>query len=270
MVASSVDEQSGSAGHDPYERLNYTAPATGEYHLSISHFAGAVPSWLQLNSFTGQDLDVAVAATSIGNPAESANAGMLAAGASNWVTPNTIEDFSSRGPTTDGRTAASASSNTVTPAPPPTLSISDVTVDEDAGDAVLTISMDRTTSTSVTVQYATTDGTATAPDDYAATSTTATILASQTSMAVQIRIVDDSLDEADETFSVALSAPSAGTQVSGSNGTSTVTITDNDAPAAPIPAISTWGLVVMAGLLGLVFAVRMGRRAPAFRGAARR
>ena len=42
--------------------------------------------------------------TSIGNPASSASPGMLAAGAANWATPETIESFSSQGPTTDGRT----------------------------------------------------------------------------------------------------------------------------------------------------------------------
>ena len=40
---------------------------------------------------------------SIGNPAESANPGMLAVGAAPWYDVNTIEDFSSRGPTPDDR-----------------------------------------------------------------------------------------------------------------------------------------------------------------------
>ena len=44
-----------------------------------------------------------MAATSIENPAESANRGLVAVGAANWATPSTIEPFSSRGPTTDGR-----------------------------------------------------------------------------------------------------------------------------------------------------------------------
>ena len=40
---------------------------------------------------------------SITNPAESANPGMLAVGAAPWFDVNTIEYYSSRGPTPDGR-----------------------------------------------------------------------------------------------------------------------------------------------------------------------
>ena len=40
---------------------------------------------------------------SITNPAESANPGMLAVGAAPWYDVNTIEPYSSRGPTPDGR-----------------------------------------------------------------------------------------------------------------------------------------------------------------------
>ena len=104
LLTFSVAEQSGAAGQYPWEGFTYTVAATGTYHLVISHFAGTVPSWLQLNAFSGQPLSTPVAGTSIGNPAESANTGMLAVGAANWATPNTIEDFSSQGPTPDGRT----------------------------------------------------------------------------------------------------------------------------------------------------------------------
>ena len=103
LVASSVDRQFGGPGHYPREKFVFTAPASDTYFLVIGHFAGAVPSWLQLNSFRGPDLQFSVASTSIANPAENANTGMLAVGAANWATPDTIESFSSQGPTTDGR-----------------------------------------------------------------------------------------------------------------------------------------------------------------------
>ena len=57
-----------------------------------------------MDAFYGQALEIAVAGNSIVNPAESASPGMLAVGAARWNTPTTIESFSSRGPTTDGRT----------------------------------------------------------------------------------------------------------------------------------------------------------------------
>lgn len=103
LVAVSENPQFGLSGHDPYEWLSYTAPSSGQYSLSIFHFAGAIPSWLQLNVFSKQPLSVAVATSSISNPAESANPGMLAVGAAYWATPSTIENFSSQGPTTNGR-----------------------------------------------------------------------------------------------------------------------------------------------------------------------
>jgi subtilisin family serine protease len=98
------DQQSGIAGQDPSEKFMYTATATGTYYLAIQHLSGGMPSWLQLRAGTGQHIDIATAETSVANPASSANPGMLAVGATNWATPDIIEDFSSQGPTTDGRT----------------------------------------------------------------------------------------------------------------------------------------------------------------------
>ncbi len=104
LLAESKDAQSGGNGQYPHEVLTFYAPATAYYRLWIHHYSGAQPSWLQLNVFTQQSLGTPVAATSVENPAESANPGLLAVGASNWATPSTIASFSSQGPTIDGRT----------------------------------------------------------------------------------------------------------------------------------------------------------------------
>ena len=129
--------------------------------------------------------------------------------------------------------------------PPPTLSIADLTVSEGAGTATLTISLDAATTSAVTVDYATADGTATAPGDYTATSGTATIPAGQTSATIAVPIIDDSLDEPDETFTVTLSNQTAGAVVSPTAGTATVTIVDNDAPPfEPTPTPSPTATVV--------------------------
>ncbi|MSQ21890.1 MAG: hypothetical protein EXR53_01080 [Dehalococcoidia bacterium] len=104
LVAFHADEQSGLAGQIPREILTYTAPASGAYKIVVARFAGPVPQWVQMNAFSGgQGLQYAVASASIGNPAESANTGMLAVGAAKWSTTSTIEWFSSQGPTTDNR-----------------------------------------------------------------------------------------------------------------------------------------------------------------------
>ena len=103
IVAYSQNDQSGGPGNYPLESFSYTATSSGTYYLAILGVSGFVPDWVQLNSFRGQNLQYAVAAHSIGNPAESANTGMLAVGAANWSTTSPIEVFSSQGPTTDNR-----------------------------------------------------------------------------------------------------------------------------------------------------------------------
>ena len=103
QVAYSGMKQSGVAGQVPLEIISYTAPVTGTYYLAIFHYEGTAPSWIQLNTLTQQALGVAVADSSVMTPAESASPGMLAVGAASWATPESIEPFSSRGPTSDGR-----------------------------------------------------------------------------------------------------------------------------------------------------------------------
>ena len=65
---------------------------------------------------------------------------------------------------------------TVTQPPPglPTLSIFDVTVTEGSGSAVFRVGLNKQSGDVVTVEYATSDGTATAGLDYTSTSATLT------------------------------------------------------------------------------------------------
>jgi len=88
----------------PYERIIFTPEVKGIYCLVVKKFSGADPEWLQVQAFTSQELQYFTPDHSIGNPAESAHPGMLAAGAAPWNNNAAIEPFSSRGPTTDGRT----------------------------------------------------------------------------------------------------------------------------------------------------------------------
>src|SRR5262245_49119849 len=83
VVASSENVQSGSNGHVPFEILSYTptSSCSCSYHLAIKHYAGSLPSWVQLQAFTSETLQFRTAGRSIANPAESANPGLLALGA---------------------------------------------------------------------------------------------------------------------------------------------------------------------------------------------
>jgi len=100
-------------------------------------------------------------------------------------------------------------------------------VSEGAGSATVTIT--RTGSTSVTdsVHFATANGTATAGSDYTAVSQDVSFAAGMTAQTVSIPITDDAVLEGNETVSLSLSSPSAGTTL-GSPSTATLTIVDND------------------------------------------
>ena len=106
-VATSENNQVGAGNDVPYETISrrHGQIADGEYCLAVNQVSGAVPSWIQLLVWGASgDLQDYVSARSIGNPAESRNSGMLAAGAAGYNSTDTIEGFSSRGPTTDDRT----------------------------------------------------------------------------------------------------------------------------------------------------------------------
>ena len=106
-VATSENNQVGAGNDVPYETISrrHGQIADGEYCLAVNQVSGAVPSWIQLLVWgVSGDLQNYVSAHSIGNPAESRNSGMLAAGAAGYNSTDTIEGFSSRGPTTDDRT----------------------------------------------------------------------------------------------------------------------------------------------------------------------
>ena len=97
---------------------------------------------------------------------------------------------------------------TITENDAPVLSIADVSLEEADADMTFTVKMDRESGNLVTVRYATEDGTATAGDDYTAVSaTTLEFSAGETEKTFTVPILDDDIDEGDETFTVTLSTP---------------------------------------------------------------
>jgi hypothetical protein len=142
-------------------------------------------------------------------------------------------------------------------APAPTVSINDVTVNENAGTASLQICASGTSASPITVQYTTSNGTATAGSDYNTTSATATIPAGQTCVTVTFPIVDDATNEPTEAFNVTLSNPSGATI---NDGAGTVTILDNDAVAGPncdnITFTPGSGNIVVGGLTAPIIIVQ--------------
>lgn len=109
--------------------------------------------------------------------------------------------------------------------------LSSYTVDESAGSVTLTVQLTQApgAGSSVTVDYATADGSALAGADYTDTSGTLTISDTDTSGTIEIPILQDSDIEGTESFTVELSNPSSGLLVGTFNNPATVSIGDDDA-----------------------------------------
>tara|TARA_R110002049_G_scaffold54526_3_gene151716 strand:+ start:1384 stop:7320 length:5937 start_codon:yes stop_codon:yes gene_type:complete len=113
----------------------------------------------------------------------------------------------------------------------PQISVGDRSLTEgDSGsqNMTFTISLDTPAGSTVTVAYATSDGTATAGSDYTATSGTATITSGNSSTTVNVPILGDTTEESNETFTLGLSSPVNATI---SDGSATGTINDDDTVA---------------------------------------
>ncbi len=92
----------------------------------------------------------------------------------------------------------------------PTISISDVTVNEGNSattPAMFTVTLSSASLQSISVNYATANGTASSPSDYVGASGTVTFAPGQTSQKVAISVVGDTAEESDEDFFVNLSNP---------------------------------------------------------------
>jgi hypothetical protein len=99
--------------------------------------------------------------------------------------------------------------------PLPAVAITDVTVREVLGMAELTVSLSAPSGRDVTVEFATADGSAIAPDDYAAGAGTVTFPAGAISHVVTVPVVPDGIAEPDENFYVVLSNVANGTLADG-------------------------------------------------------
>ncbi len=98
------------------------------------------------------------------------------------------------------------------------------TVDEAAGTVTITVTRTGGDAAGVTVQYATSNGTATAGSDYTNSTGTLTFAAGETQKTFTVPILVDAVLEQEETFTLTLSAPGGGTL--GTPSTATVRITE--------------------------------------------
>ena len=109
----------------------------------------------------------------------------------------------------------------------PTLSINNVSANEDAGTIDFTVTLSTTIAQAVTVDYATADSTAQAGSDYTDTSGTLNIAANTAGGTISVPVTDDASSEPQEVFKLVLSNP---TNTTIADGLGVGTITDNDGP----------------------------------------
>jgi thiamine pyrophosphokinase len=213
---------------------------TGTFGAATNFATGTVPASVAIGDFNGDgksDLAVAIYATNNVSILFGTGTGTFGA-ATNFAVGSgpafvATGDFNGDG-RTDLAVANNNSSNVsilLNATATGTLALSSATysVNEGAGSVTITVNRTGGTDCSVTVDYATANGSATAGSDYTATSGTLTFGPGITSQTFAVPITDDTLFEGNETFTVTISNPGGGATL-GATTSATVTIIDNDAP----------------------------------------
>jgi hypothetical protein len=116
----------------------------------------------------------------------------------------------------------------------PTLSINDVSITEgDSGttNALFNVNLSAASTQTVSVKYATANGSATAGSDYTATSNTLSFAPGEISKTISVPIAGDTLAEGNETFTLNLSNPTNATTAD-SQGVGTI-VNNDSAPTLP-------------------------------------
>ena len=107
----------------------------------------------------------------------------------------------------------------------PRISISDATVNE-GHDLVFTVSLSPQAATTVTVDYSTSDITATAGEDYTSVTGSLTFAPGETEKVIVVATIDDSIGERDEQLVVSLLDPTTGTVITDNQGVGTLLVSD--------------------------------------------
>ena len=120
-----------------------------------------------------------------------------------------------------------SSCETVTGLKPPVVSIADASVVEGNSGATLSfaVTLSKAWMKAASVSYATANGSASSPGDFASASGKLTFAPGQTEKTISVSVMGERLYEQDETLTVALSGP---VQVTIGDGSATGTITNDD------------------------------------------
>ena len=167
------------------------AAAGADLHLSFTVTGGGVKQHPGRATVSGKTVTMRLGSGSPARAGQSYTIGYFGGGSLKDAAGNAVARFS----------GLAAENLTL-----PVLTVADARADEgaDAGlDFVVTL--DAAMPESITVDYATADGTATAGEDYTAASGTLTFAVGERTKTVRVAILDDAIDEGEETFLFRLS-----------------------------------------------------------------
>ncbi len=131
------------------------------------------------------------------------------------------------GGATLGTTSATVYLDETDPAPVLQFDAASYTVAENGGSASLTVTRANDAVNDVTVDYATADGSASAPADYTATSGTLVFPQGDMSQTITVPVFDNGLFGPDKAFSVSLSNPTGGSSI-GTRDQASIDLTEAD------------------------------------------
>jgi len=263
FVSSACDPSGYGEGATLVTALNVTTDANGNAGFAATVPGSSVGAGAYLsatatsNGGSGETSEFSACRQVVGQPAQPSvanngpicqgqtlglSAGTIGGASYAWTGPNGFASSLQNPSILNATTAASGSYTVVAtvdgaPSSPSattatvnacTLSIADAGVIEgDTGTtpANFSVTLDHASTQALSVQWATADGTAAAPGDYAGSSGTLTFNANETSKTIAVNVVGDTLVEGNETFKVNLSSASAGTI---GRAQATGTISDDD------------------------------------------
>lgn len=139
----------------------------------------------------------------------------------------------------------------------PSLSVSDLSVSENAGTASIRVCLSQASAQNISFSYTTTNGSAVSGSDFTARSGTISIPAGSLCIDIPVSISDDAVAEATESFGLTINNP-VGADISRS--TATVTILDNDqvgSPCSPITFSTNGSSIVVNNLNASVALVQV-------------
>jgi hypothetical protein len=221
VTSGPADNPGGGTNLAATDDFVYAEPTSVSTGININAIVGA-PVTAKVASFTDADssgqlsdfsatINWGDSTTSAGTVTPNASGGFDVTGNHTYAAPGTFTITTS---IRDVGGASISGTSTATVAGLPSLSINNVTVTEgDSGavPATFTVTLTSPSSQAVTVDYFTSDGTATAPSDYQPTLGTLTFTPGQTTRTITVSVNGDLVPEPAETFFVNLMNPTNAT-----------------------------------------------------------